>query len=92
MSEIKGLCSHDVAVKLAAKGPVKAQVQGRDAVVWANAWEPTTETETGPEAKHFVRAREIRTDVRDVEAEGTQQADTATQQLINDSVSWEPWR
>jgi hypothetical protein len=90
MAETRATCSHEDATRLAAKEAVKATVLGRPAIVTASSWEPTAVTATGPEDRHFVRARAIRTDVRDVEAEGTPQADGPTQQIIND-LAWEPW-
>jgi len=90
MAETRASCSHDDATRLAAKGAVKATVLGRLAIVTAGSWEPTAVTATGQEDRHFVRARTIRTDLRDVEAEGTPQADGPTQQIIN-GLTWERW-
>ncbi len=88
MAETRASCSHEDATRLAAKGAVKAIVLGRPAIVTAGSWEPLAGT--GPEEPHFVHARTITTDLRDVEAEGTPQADGSTQRII-DGLTWKPW-
>ena len=89
MIEIKARAPDEGAMKLAAKGGVKATVRGRRAIVFAQAWGPITEgVRTDP---YVITARTIRSDARDIEAEGTPDADAETQQLI-DSMIWEEWR
>jgi hypothetical protein len=82
MNWIKGYCSFQLAQELAARCPVRAKVQERDAIVTANVWVTTA---LGDD--YYVTARFIVVGSNDLEAESTRQADEAAQKMI-DAVQW----
>ena len=56
MSHITGTCSTGIAEHLAARGPVRARVQGREAIVTASVWEPITIPAAAEDSGPYVRA------------------------------------
>ena len=77
MNEIQASCSLEQALELESVGAVQATVNGRLAIVTANAGVPIT--------------REILDLQTDIAAQGTLEADQETQALI-DSLDWEEWQ
>ena len=88
MSEINATSNYGDAKQLAAKGAVRAIVRGRVAIVFAQTWDPVTANSDMP--PYSITARVVRADVQDIEAQGTPEADSGTQQLIN-RLMWDEW-
>lgn len=88
MSTINATATHLDAKRLAAKGAVRATVLGRRAIVFAQAWDPATPNPDMP--PYTITARAIVSGGQDIEAQGTPDADSETQQLI-DQLTWEAW-
>lgn len=89
MNEIQAQASHEQAQRLQAAGAVRAKVHGRPAIVSANSWEPITPDPAFP--ARYVKAREIVSISSDIEAQGTPEATSDVQHLI-DELNWESWR
>jgi len=94
MSVILGRCSHDTAAKLAAAvlaslGAVKALVNGRSAIVTANAWDLINDAEQSYE--YDVRAELLNPGQGRNLAADAPAADRQTQELISKHVRWESW-
>ena|ERR1700722_13515199 len=91
MHWIKAIGSEKDMRLLAAKcpyGAVRATVDGTAAIVAINSG--TVRIIPGPITASDVFARRVLTRGRDIEAEGTVEADNETQTLI-DGLKWEAW-
>ena len=88
--EIGGKCTKQTIGVIAAKTPVRATVNGRDAIVTANDWDQVSTTDN--QSEYYLRARKIRDDVIDKEAEGTVSATSELQELFESDVQWDKWQ
>jgi hypothetical protein len=78
-----------LADKRAGCNGVTAKVRGQTSIVAANAWYKTTAA-TPEEPGYDLTARPVVSLAQDIEAQGTPEADEATQKLL-DSAASQPW-
>ena len=84
----KARCNHETARLLQAKTPCVGKVEGKRAVIEANAWESTAVTAG---EQHYVTAQFIQEGGMDHSADGLPEADNETQAIL-DSFAWgNPW-
>jgi hypothetical protein len=89
MALMHGVCSQEVAAKIDREpSAVRAIVNGRQAVVTAGAWHPTTQTAHEKEpTTHYVRAEFFPEGHVNMALEGAIQASPELQELL-DQIKW----